>query len=69
VKRTYQPKTAVVRVCTVFVRVCGPRVDAVCSPRAARVAASASPSSSAAAFVDAARLRGTRRSPRCGAKG
>jgi len=32
-------------------------VDAVCSPRAARVAASDSPSSSAAAFVDAARLR------------
>jgi len=29
----------------------------VCSPRAARVAASDSPSSSAAAFVDAARLR------------
>ena len=29
----------------------------MCSPRAARVAASASPSSSAASFVDAARLR------------
>src|SRR6266576_843399 len=40
-----------------FARAGGRPAVVVCSPRAARVAASASPSSSAASFVDAARLR------------
>jgi ribonuclease P protein component len=40
-----------------FARACERPADAVCSPRAARVGASDSPSSSVARFVDAARLR------------